>query len=121
MTMTTDLGDDRLDSRVRNPFRSARHEPPQQSQMPGGGIRFFRIEPGREKGPEKIRGCIAASPMVPFELASYLFFFAFFFAAILFSSKLFEFPASIAGGARIQSSCIVTPHYLVKKKVNSGN
>jgi hypothetical protein len=34
---------------------------------------------------------------------SYLFFFAFFFAAILFSSKLFEFHASVAGGARIQS------------------
>jgi len=34
---------------------------------------------------------------------AYLFFFAFFFAAILFSSKLFEIHASVAGGARIQS------------------
>jgi hypothetical protein len=34
---------------------------------------------------------------------TYLFFFAFFLAAILFSSKLFEFHASVAGGARIQS------------------
>jgi hypothetical protein len=36
-------------------------------------------------------------------LRTYLFFFAFFFAAILFSSKLFEIHASVAGGARIQS------------------
>jgi hypothetical protein len=31
--------------------------------------------------------------------------------------KLSEFAARFAGGARIQSSCIVTPNYLVKKKV----
>jgi hypothetical protein len=38
-----------------------------------------------------------------FRICTYLFFFAFFFAAILFSSKLFEIHASVAGGARIQS------------------
>jgi hypothetical protein len=46
--------------------------------------------------------CIPESSFQILERA-YLFFFAFFFAAILFSSKLFEIRASIAGGARIQS------------------
>ena len=46
--------------------------------------------------------CIPESSFRILESA-YLFFFAFFFAAILFSSKLFEFHASVAGGARIQS------------------
>jgi hypothetical protein len=56
-------------------------------------------------GLKKLRGCIAASPVVPFGFVkrAYLFFLAFFFAAILFSSKLLEFPASVAGGARIHS------------------
>jgi hypothetical protein len=43
--------------------------------------------------PKKLRGCIAASPIVPFEIvteATYLFFFlAFFLAAIIFSSRSF--------------------------------
>jgi hypothetical protein len=56
-------------------------------------------------------------PDSSFRIFAYLFFLAFFFAAILFSSKLSRFRASVAGGARIQSSCIVTPNYLVKKKV----
>jgi hypothetical protein len=58
--------------------------------------------------PKKLRGCIAAPPRVPFKFPkeAYLFFLAFFFAAILFSSELFKFSASIAGGARIQSSCL---------------
>jgi hypothetical protein len=38
-----------------------------------------------------------------FRICPYLFFLAFFFAAILFSSKLFEIHASVAGGARIHS------------------
>jgi hypothetical protein len=38
-----------------------------------------------------------------FRICAYLFFLAFFLAAILFSSKLFEILASVAGGARIQS------------------
>jgi hypothetical protein len=42
-------------------------------------------------------------PESPFAICAYLFFFAFFFAAILFSSKPFEIHASMAGGARIQS------------------
>jgi hypothetical protein len=42
-------------------------------------------------------------PDVYFPICAYLFFLAFFFAAILFSSKLFEIHASFAGGARIQS------------------
>jgi len=42
--------------------------------------------------PKKLRGCIAASPIVPFKMvaeATYLFFFflAFFLAAIIFSSR----------------------------------
>jgi hypothetical protein len=37
---------------------------------------------------------------------AYFFFLAFFFAAILFSSELFRVSASVAGGARIQSSCL---------------
>ena len=39
---------------------------------------------------KKPRGCIAAPPMVPFVFPkeTYLFFFAFFLAAILFSSVL---------------------------------
>jgi hypothetical protein len=49
---------------------------------------------------------------------AYLFFFlAFFFAAILFSSQISEFRASIAGGARIQSPCIRIGRNLVKRKV----
>jgi len=50
---------------------------------------------------------------------AYLFFLAFFFAAILFSSELFKFRASMAGGARIQSSCINLSNALVKRKVIS--
>jgi hypothetical protein len=46
--------------------------------------------------------CIPESSFQILE-STYLFFFAFFFAAILFSSKLFEIHASVAGGARIQS------------------
>jgi hypothetical protein len=42
---------------------------------------------------------------------------AFFFAAILFSSPLFEIRASEAGGARIQFPCIVSARNLVKRKV----
>ena len=43
-------------------------------------------------GPEKLRGCIAAPPRLPFGFpeGSYRFFLAFFFAAILFSSEPFE-------------------------------
>jgi hypothetical protein len=49
---------------------------------------------------------------------AYLFFFlAFFFAAILFSSRSSEFLASHAGGARIQSPCIRIARNLVKRKV----
>jgi hypothetical protein len=49
---------------------------------------------------------------------AYLFFFlAFFFAAILFSSRISEFHASNAGGARIQSPCIRIARNLVKRKV----
>ncbi len=55
--------------------------------------------------------------MVLFGFCAYLFFFAFFFAAILFSSKLSKFRASVAGGARIQSPCIESLHGLVKRKV----
>jgi hypothetical protein len=42
-------------------------------------------------------------PDSSFRIFAYLFFFAFFFAAILFSSKLLEIHASVAGGARTQS------------------
>src|SRR5208283_1357187 len=43
--------------------------------------------------PKKLWGCIAAPPRVPFRFTkeAYLFFLAFFFAAILFSSELFRF------------------------------
>jgi hypothetical protein len=54
-------------------------------------------------GPEKTSGMHRCIPDSSFRICSYLFFFAFFFAAILFSSKLFEIHASMAGGARIQS------------------
>ena len=42
--------------------------------------------------PKKLWGCIAAPPSVPFRFAkeAYLFFLAFFFAAILLSSELFK-------------------------------
>jgi hypothetical protein len=47
------------------------------------------------QGLKKLRGCIAASPMVPnFWKEAYRFFFAFFFAAILFSSPMFRILAS---------------------------
>jgi hypothetical protein len=38
-----------------------------------------------------------------FRICTYLFFFAFFFAAILFSSELLGILASVAGEARVQS------------------
>jgi hypothetical protein len=65
--------------------------------MNGGGMRRIR------KCPKKLRGCIAAPPRLPVQILeeAYLFFLAFFFAAILFSSELREFLASMAGGARI--------------------
>jgi hypothetical protein len=52
---------------------------------------------------------------------AYLFFLAFFFAAILFSSQISEFRASNAGGARIQSPCIRIGRNLVKRKVIVGS
>ena len=57
------------------------------------------------KAPKKTSGMHCCIPESSFRilLRTYLFFFAFFFAAILFSSKLFEIHASVAGGARIQS------------------
>jgi hypothetical protein len=68
--------------------------------------------------PKTLRGCIAASPNVPnLGEEAYLFFLAFFFAAILFSSPLSKIRASDAGGARIQSPCIVSARNLVKRKV----
>jgi hypothetical protein len=79
-------------------------------------MRFFSI-PLREKEPQKTSGMHRCIPDSSFRICAYLFFLAFFFAAILFSSKPSRFRASVAGGARIQSSCIVTPIYLVKKKV----
>ena len=48
---------------------------------------------------------------------AYLFFFAFFFAAIRFSSPIFQILASQAGGARNSSPCIRTARKLVKRKV----
>lgn len=74
----------------------------------------------RCKSPQKASGAPEDAPEVPFQFPneSYLFFLAFFFAAILFSSELLDFRASIAGGARIQSPCIESLNYLVKRKVN---
>lgn len=76
----------------------------------------------RYRAPKKLRGCIAASPNVPIKPLeeAYLFFFAFFLGAILFSSRTFEFHASVAGGARIQSPCIMTTRKLVKRKVRGS-
>ena len=47
--------------------------------------------------PKKLWGCIAAPPRVPikFTKEAYLFFLAFFFAAILFSSELFRYPPAL--------------------------
>ena len=56
-----------------------------------------------EKGAKKTSGMHRCIPDGSFRIFAYLFFFAFFFAAILFSSELFEIHASFAGGARIQS------------------
>jgi len=56
-----------------------------------------------EKGAKKTSGMHCCIPDASFRICSYLFFFAFFFAAILFSSELFEIRASVAGGTRIQS------------------
>jgi hypothetical protein len=47
----------------------------------------------------------------------FVFFFAFFFAGILFSSKLFEFSRQHCWRSAYSFSCIVIPIYLVKKKV----
>jgi hypothetical protein len=66
----------------------------------GGEARpALRLSP--QKSPLKnFWGCIAAPPRVPFNFPkeAYLFFLAFFFAAILFSSELFRFipPALLA-------------------------
>jgi len=48
---------------------------------------------------------------------SYLFFLAFFFAGILFSSQVFKYPPITIGGARYQFQCIVTVESNVKQKV----
>jgi hypothetical protein len=77
-----------------------------------------------EETPKKLRGCVAASPRFTSKLSEecYLFFFlAFFFAAILFSSRLRDFAPAETGGARTQSPCIVTARTLVKRKVNVKN
>ena len=85
--------------------------------------RLEKVPSGDLMRPKKLRGCIAASPMVPTICEeAYLFFFffafalgfAFFFAAILFSSPLFQILASEAGGARNPSPCIRTAQNLVK-------
>lgn len=53
---------------------------------------------GEPNGPKKLRGCISASPTVSNDMEeTYLFFFAFFFAAIVFSSPMFQILASKAG------------------------
>jgi len=60
----------------------------------GGEARSCSAEEARKKVlPKKLWGCIAAPPRVPFNFPkeAYLFFLAFFFAAILFSSELFRF------------------------------
>jgi hypothetical protein len=49
---------------------------------------------------------------------AYLFFLAFFFAGILFSSHHSKISAERNGGARYQLQCIVSARSLVKKKVN---
>ena len=56
-----------------------------------------------KKGAKKTSGMHCCIPDGFFPISAYLFFFAFFFAAILFSSELLEFHASVAGGARVQS------------------
>jgi hypothetical protein len=69
----------------------------------GGTEGFREVGGGVRDRPKKLRGCITASPTVPnFFEEAYLFFLAFFFAAILFSSPIFDVRASDAGGARIQ-------------------
>jgi hypothetical protein len=86
-------------------------------------VRIREVESDQENRapqgpPKKLRGCIAASPNVPnLGEEAYLFFLAFFFAAILFSSPISEIRASDAGGARIQSPCIVSVRSVVKRKV----
>jgi short subunit fatty acids transporter len=57
----------------------------------------------KQAGPKKTSGMHRCIPDSSFRICTYLFFLAFFFAAILFSSELFEIRASFAGGARIQS------------------
>ena len=71
---------------------------------------------------KNLGGASLHPPWVPIKLLkeAYRFFLAFFFAAILFSSRtLLDFSASVADGARLHSSCIELQHYLVKRKVNS--
>ena len=74
----------------------------------GGGTHPRLAVKASKSVPEKLWGCIAAPPKVPckFPKKAYLFFLAFFLAAILFSSELFRVSASVAVGARIQSSCL---------------
>jgi hypothetical protein len=70
--------------------------------------------------PKIIRGCIAASPNLLLKKIleeAYLFFLAFFFAGILFSSHHSKISAEPNGGARCQFQCIVSASSLVKKKV----
>jgi hypothetical protein len=62
--------------------------------MTGGSIK---------QGAKKTSGMHRCIPDSSFRICAYLFFFAFFFAAILFSSKLSKIHAIMDGGARIQS------------------
>jgi hypothetical protein len=63
-----------------------------ENQLDGRGKEEKREGGKRVRGrPKKLRGCIAASPTVPnFCKEAYRFFLAFFFAAILFSSRIFR-------------------------------
>jgi hypothetical protein len=63
-----------------------------------------------------VHRCTPVSSYRNFEEA-YLFFLAFFFAAILFSSELFRFIPPALPAERVFISCIESDNYLVKGKV----
>jgi hypothetical protein len=70
--------------------------------------------------PKIIRGCIAASPNLLLKKIleeAYLFFLAFFFAGILFSSHHSKISAETKRRSALSVQCIVSASSLVKKKV----
>ncbi len=70
---------------------------------------------------KKLRGCIAASPSVPAKNFSKRLISSFSSSSAFYSPPKFrKIPASFAGEARLQFSCIVRAYTLVKGKVRPG-